>query len=327
MVKRLRRAVTGQSAVERICSGDPSSTSASDSSYPMSLQFYHEWSTSRQLAPTFAAYASRIDMDIAAVAGQILGVKDERARSHSLLGLRSHSLSADPDASDSDPAHTTVRDNLKLCLTAIRDVNAAKSAISALCSTPYDADSRAHRTMLEELWALLRPGVKRIDEANGSAQISKQWGDVGFQQRDPASDFRGGGLLGLKQLVHIARLRGVAARNMLVTPAAEEARYPWACAGINVTMTAISALGAGKLDAILLGAAENGLDVVNVYHGVYCDLFEKLHTRWIAAKPENVLAFGPVFDAAMMDALGNIADQGRVVSTDGSGHVSGNKSE
>jgi hypothetical protein len=173
-------------------------------------------------------------------------------------------------------------------------------------------------------------GVRRGDDqgsggggGDGLALRSTAWAEVGFQQRDPASDFRGGGLLGLHQLVYFARTRGDAAREMLVTPSAEAARYPWACAGINVTMTAAGVLGDGTLDGVLLTVAEQGRDVVAAYHDVYCDLFEKLHARWVAADPENVLAFGPVFDAAMKDAVRELKTGRRVVVAEAAGPAEG----
>ena len=33
--------------------------------------------------------------------------------------------------------------------------------------------------------------------------MSKKWIDIGFQGKDPATDFRGSGLLGLKQLLKL----------------------------------------------------------------------------------------------------------------------------
>ena len=48
--------------------------------------------------------------------------------------------------------------------------------------------------MLMTLWSTLKPN-ETLD-----ARLSKQWIDIGFQGMDPVTDFRGSGLLGLKQL-------------------------------------------------------------------------------------------------------------------------------
>jgi hypothetical protein len=57
------------------------------------------------------------------------------------------------------------------------------------------------------LWNTLKPG-REI-----SNRISKEWIEIGFQGADPATDFRGAGILGLKQLISIcteARYKDVA---------------------------------------------------------------------------------------------------------------------
>ena len=46
--------------------------------------------------------------------------------------------------------------------------------------------------MLMSLWNTLKPG-EALDD-----RMSKKWIDIGFQGMDPATDFRGSGLLGLK---------------------------------------------------------------------------------------------------------------------------------
>ena len=44
------------------------------------------------------------------------------------------------------------------------------------------------------LWKTLKPTEELTD------RLSRQWIDIGFQGMDPATDFRGSGLTGLKQL-------------------------------------------------------------------------------------------------------------------------------
>lgn len=51
--------------------------------------------------------------------------------------------------------------------------------------------------MLMGLWASLM-GDRKL-----KARESTEWVDIGFQGKDPATDFRGAGILGLEQLVAI----------------------------------------------------------------------------------------------------------------------------
>lgn len=46
-----------------------------------------------------------------------------------------------------------------------------------------------------QLWQNLQPDVKL------TARIGRHWSDIGFQGDDPATDFRGMGLLGLTDLM------------------------------------------------------------------------------------------------------------------------------
>lgn len=39
--------------------------------------------------------------------------------------------------------------------------------------------------MLEALWAALKPGVSRQ-----GGRVTSEWGEIGFQGKDPATDFR-----------------------------------------------------------------------------------------------------------------------------------------
>ena len=51
--------------------------------------------------------------------------------------------------------------------------------------------------MLDRLWKNLR-GDEQL-----KARKTEQWIDIGFQGKDPATDFRGAGLYGLTQLLAI----------------------------------------------------------------------------------------------------------------------------
>ena len=52
--------------------------------------------------------------------------------------------------------------------------------------------------LLQELWACLYPEEELVPG-------SDQWQRIGFQGKDPSTDFRGTGVLGLKHLLYCAR--------------------------------------------------------------------------------------------------------------------------
>lgn len=197
-------------------------------------------------------------------------------------------------------------DNLRKCLHDIKGVNIVIATVKAKAAEPFDSQNSAHEKMLEDLWQLLLPGQERE-----GGRYSKEWGRIGFQQSDPASDFRGGGMLGLEQLLYIASTRTSVAQRMISQPVAEASRYPWACVGINLTIQAIRILEARKIDTSLYGKSEE--DAMQIFNGLYADMFEVLHDRWIRAKPENVLAFPPVLKETLAAIDDEVSKTGAVV--------------
>ncbi|CAN8067602.1 unnamed protein product [Agarophyton chilense] len=281
MVKRARRLVTGHTQIARICgvATRPNQPPAHHTA-AMSAALWREFTTSRQLAALFGAL-QQPDFDAERVATSICDQKHIDPRSH-------------------------VAANLRACVLHFKSVNVLIHCVRERSRQSFVAGLDDHERMLENLWLLLMPGVRRE-----GGRFSKDWGRIGFQQADPASDFRGGGVLALQQLLYIAEHRRPVARRMIVEPSQEVQRYPWACVGINLTMEAIKVLEARKIDHSLYGKSlEQGLVV---FHELYCDMFEILHRKWLAANPDNVLSFPPVLKQALGEIDAEISSTGSLV--------------
>lgn len=92
------------------------------------------------------------------------------------------------------------------------------------------------------LWSASCPGVALV------SRVSEQWKALGFQGNDPATDFRGMGILGLRHLVYFAEKHGGEWRELLESQARRrERQYPVAVAGINLTFMLVT-------DVLLPGA-------------------------------------------------------------------------
>jgi hypothetical protein len=84
--------------------------------------------------------------------------------------------------------------------------------------------------MLMELWNVVYPDVKL------ESRVSEQWKAFGFQGTDPATDFRGMGILGLKHFLYFAKHYTETLRGMMEAQAENnETYYPIAVAGINLS--------------------------------------------------------------------------------------------
>lgn len=286
MVKRVRRAMGGVSQVERIClgaGGRGNTRPVPDAPHTptMTYHFWLEWRSSKKLQSLFRASAGDANMDVNATAERIVSLKK---------------------VTNSD----RVRANLRACLSDIRGVNALRDAVARRQAEKFVVGDPTHEEKLDRLWGLLLPGQTRA-----GGRITREWGRIGFQGKDPSTDFRGGGVLSLDQLLWLTRNRQAIAQRMIAEPLAEEKRYPWACVGINLTEKAIAILNSHTFDKSLYGKPPE--QAMEIFHGMYADMFEILHGMWVDAKPENLLAFPPVLEKAMGRIHEEIKDTGALV--------------
>lgn len=72
-------------------------------------------------------------------------------------------------------------------------------------STKFDADAAEHQMLLLRLWSSLMSGSGSTLGNRGEVPlIGEHWKVLGFQGTNPATDFRGMGLLGLLNLIYFA---------------------------------------------------------------------------------------------------------------------------
>lgn len=103
--------------------------------------------------------------------------------------------------------------------------------LDARCS--YDSRNDYHEQLLLGLWTAVFPDEPLDD------RVSSQWKQLGFQGTDPATDFRGMGLLGLRNLHYLCSTRTAAVRRILEA----KKEYPFAVTGINITHMMFQMLG------------------------------------------------------------------------------------
>jgi len=100
-------------------------------------------------------------------------------------------------------------------------------AVHALKCTPYSPGNASHERLLRRLWAVGFPGVPL------EHTVTDHWLHLGFQSADPATDFRGMGILGLANLVYFGEHYPDVFQRLVTAQGKRD--YPLACAGINVT--------------------------------------------------------------------------------------------
>ncbi|GAA47514.1 chromodomain-helicase-DNA-binding protein 1-like, partial [Clonorchis sinensis] len=80
---------------------------------------------------------------------------------------------------------------------------------NALKSTVFDPDNIAHQLLLTQLWNDLAPVEQNADPP------SRRWSLIGFQTDNPHTDFRGMGILSLKNMVYFSNHHTKLARSLL----------------------------------------------------------------------------------------------------------------
>ncbi|XP_073119059.1 uncharacterized protein [Henckelia pumila] len=145
----------------------------------------------------------------------------------------------------------------------------------------YDSSIREHQEALRELWRAAFPK----EELCGL--ISDQWKEMGWQGKDPSTDFRGGGFISLENLLYFARNFPRSFQDLLRKQEGDRAmwEYPFAVAGVNITFMLIQML---DLEAVkpqmLVGATflkflsenESAFDLL------YCIAFKLMDHQWLA---------------------------------------------
>ena len=106
-----------------------------------------------------------------------------------------------------------------------------------LKSTAYSAANASHERLLRRLWECGFPGVPLAE------RVTDHWLHLGFQGPDPATDFRGMGILGLANLVYFGEHYPEVFRRLVAAQGKRD--YPLACAGIHVTLMLVELLRMG----------------------------------------------------------------------------------
>lgn len=120
------------------------------------------------------------------------------------------------------------------------DVKQRMDQFRVYATTGYDTSNVQHEEILQNYWNICCP------EEELESRKSQQWKKLGFQGTDPASDFRGVGIFGLRCLVYFASTYPNTFKSMLRGHSFEnKEQYPFSIAGFNVIMIIFEILGWG----------------------------------------------------------------------------------
>ncbi|XP_064950392.1 uncharacterized protein LOC135603632 isoform X2 [Musa acuminata AAA Group] len=159
--------------------------------------------------------------------------------------------------------------------------------LACVCAQRREIDGRLLLNLTpsqEALWALwyyAYPGV----ELHGL--ISNQWKEMGWQGKDPSTDFRGGGFISLENLLFFAKNYPKSFHALLRKQEGVRAmwEYPFSVAGVNITFMLIQMfdLQAGRPRS-MVGAIFLKLLLENerAFDMLYCITFKMMDQQWLA---------------------------------------------
>ncbi|KAH7728129.1 ELMO/CED-12 domain containing 2 [Aphelenchoides avenae] len=151
----------------------------------------------------------------------------------------------------------------------------------------YDTSNDEHEKLLMRLWTLMKP------EEQLEKRRTTQWQSIGFQGDDPATDFRGMGILGLDQLVFFAQYDVDNCKRVLSISLHPRIGFPYAICGITITALAKELLLDGMLKNHFYNTVREPPTMTN-FHQIYCRIFVLFAEYWEHRNPETIMDFNPV---------------------------------
>jgi hypothetical protein len=216
------------------------------------------------------------------------------------------------------------RANTAVCLKSISNVHAVIEMIENAKKRIFSWNNASHYDLIDRYWIEMFPNVRRVKHT-----VSAEWGELGFQGNDPATDFRGMGMLGLLQLEYFARVKPSDAKRVLGDSMHPRRYYPFSATGINVTAFVMELLRENRLHMMIIKHLEtycmetksnqmsksvtsmyvSSVDNYNtdcdnnllvgacsVIHNVYCEVFIAFNDVWVDSDPPNIRSFAGIFN-------------------------------
>lgn len=209
-----------------------------------------------------------------------------------------------------------IADNVRRCLEVLRLSNKVVANVITMKRETFDVFNSQHMELLNTFWMFMKPEKER---SNASGFISADWIELGFQNADPTTDFRGMGILGLVQLAYFSEHRTQRARFILSALSDPKKYYPFAIIGINITSFVYELIQEYRIQKILLENLSHTVagDItryeimpsddpvclnfgLHVVHDLYCVIFEEFYLQWVIMNPESIMSFNEIFNEVKM---------------------------
>jgi len=193
---------------------------------------------------------------------------------------------------------------LMRCILRLKETYELQEILTKRANIAYDSSNQEHEKKLIELWTLLK-GDEKLN-----SRKSEQWQTIGFQGIDPATDFRGMGILGLEQLIYFAQNFNDTAKHILSCSHHKYSWYSFAITGINLTALELDLLRERHLQYYLI-SHEASIESFNEF---YCYLFTEFNNYWFKRpEPVTVMNFNEVFKSFKGKIINDLRNQSPII--------------
>ncbi|RWS02618.1 hypothetical protein B4U79_14540 [Dinothrombium tinctorium] len=166
-----------------------------------------------------------------------------------------------------------------------------RNRIFAIAFHPFDNQNPLHYRFLVTLYRKLttQPAIK-------CPRYGNHWELIGFQGRDPATDLRGVGMLGIYQLLFFVLSPNTQqlSKDVYALSIDIKQNFPFCVMGTNITQIALQILREKRLNAECIKRK----NVLLTFNYFYCGLYLKLYREW-KLKKKTIADSGYVLKGAI----------------------------
>lgn len=127
-------------------------------------------------------------------------------------------------------------------LIKINAYNRLQYQIEELRRKTFSFDNYEDSQKLMDIWSRLKGGEEKLD-----SNVTSRWTEIGFQGKDPSTDFRGMGMLAVANLHYFTTECEETATQVYSRSLHPKFWYPFAIVGINITSWIYHMLSDGHL--------------------------------------------------------------------------------
>ncbi|KAI9106263.1 ELMO/CED-12 family-domain-containing protein [Phlyctochytrium arcticum] len=175
---------------------------------------------------------------------------------------------------------------LRYCMNIIMSSYKLVHVLNVRAANKFDPTNRSHERKLRELWDMMMPNEKL------TSRYTDQWVKIGFQGKDPATDFRGMGMLGLDNLHYYAKYHTKSVQRVLDISNHPTAWFSFAIVGINLTDFALQLVRTRQLQHFLYSFGTT----MTMFNEFYCYMFDEFGKFWAQQPMITIMDFSRVFE-------------------------------